>query len=68
MCYCIPSIRTPQCMRCFDYLIQKVQSLEHQNEHLIKILTNESLLKIKPAPIIFCKDCPNINIDLVNKV
>ncbi len=64
MCYCTPNIRTPQCISCVPYLAHKVEGLEHQNKKLIEMLTEQSHLK-KPAPIIFCNDCPNINRDML---
>lgn len=67
MCYCNPSIRTPKCMACFDYAIHKVQALEEQNKKLMDLLIDQDKFK-NPPPIIFCKDCPNINKELLHKV
>lgn len=67
MCYCNPSIRTSQCPSCIYYLAQKVESLEALNKNLFDALRQATNLKCTPPPMIFCKECPNIDIDLIEK-
>jgi hypothetical protein len=65
MCYCNPSIRTHKCFACFDYLINKVAVLQHENSRLFNLASDNSSLQ-SPKPIIACKDCHKINWDLLN--
>lgn len=68
MCYCNPNIRTPQCPSCIYYLAHKVESLEVLNKKLLDVLGQTTNLQCAPPPMIFCKDCPNINKELLTKV
>ena len=44
MCYCNPSIKTPQCISCFSYAINKVNSLEEQNKKLMELLMDQGTI------------------------
>lgn len=38
-----------------------IEKLENENKRLLEMLVNYHQYHSKPPPMIFCKECPNIN-------